>query len=278
MSTIIDRSYESLAPVAVPGYLASYGYVADNETCWTPLPAGFVMPQFDLQVSGHQEMDSHTIYFVDCNVILSQNGVGPATKLTWRAEQRLVNLREHVHDRVKQDFGRSYTRYFGAAHFAHRGGVRGTTARLNAWFAALASCINGGMASPAVVALTLHFLGAPEQEAKHDGHIDIGGHMTASVDIVPDGKLLGTASDSSWCDSVVSSSSSDTHEANCQDNTKLDTMSSNPFAVDVLSTQGSAESKREFAPFNSDQLSDEASERKHTNPFDDDVCMHELRT
>merc|ERR1711874_61456 len=48
------------------------------------------------------------------------------------------------------------------AHFAKRGGPRGTTKRLELWLAALAKVINKRSVSPALVALALRFLEAPE--------------------------------------------------------------------------------------------------------------------
>jgi hypothetical protein len=59
-----------------------------------------------------------------------------------------------------------YTRHFAATPFAHKGGMPGTTARLDAWFQALAVCINWGSASPSLVATVLHYTEAPEPDPR----------------------------------------------------------------------------------------------------------------
>eukprot|EP00409_Alexandrium_fundyense_P007917 CAMPEP_0195047608 /NCGR_PEP_ID=MMETSP0347-20130606/38339_1 /TAXON_ID=2932 /ORGANISM="Alexandrium fundyense, Strain CCMP1719" /LENGTH=60 /DNA_ID=CAMNT_0040075887 /DNA_START=59 /DNA_END=238 /DNA_ORIENTATION=- len=59
---------------------------------------------------------------------------------------------------MKRELGKSYKEHFEEVHFAHRGGRRGTSSRLNTWCSRLAARINAGQLSPAVVALTLRFI------------------------------------------------------------------------------------------------------------------------
>mmetsp|Transcript_109753 Transcript_109753/g.342097 ORF Transcript_109753/g.342097 Transcript_109753/m.342097 type:complete len:196 (+) Transcript_109753:328-915(+) len=78
------------------------------------------------------------------------------------AKRRLVQIRERLHDPVKRELGGpAYETCFGAAPFAHKGGMRGTTARLKAWCEALAGAINAGICTPGMVWLTLQFLEVP---------------------------------------------------------------------------------------------------------------------
>lgn len=153
----VDDEVATLRP-----FLAKYGYAAADAETWEkpPCPAGDGEEpgsQLELRVAGHQEADGHTWYEVECSLTSPR-----LRKLNWQAKRRLVQLREELHDVVKAQMRSTYTDYFGATPFAHKGAPRGTTARLGAWFGALAACINTGGCSPRIVAITLQFLTVPE--------------------------------------------------------------------------------------------------------------------
>lgn len=153
-----------IAPLAVAPYLEEYGYAAVDATSWRLSDLGkSPRPIFALKVVGHEEVDGHTMYTIECSLVLQT-----ACRLDWQACRRLAQLREDLHDRVKDTLGDKYSKHFGQAPFASKGGLPGTTARLNAWFGALAACVNRLEASPSVVALALHFLDAPEPEVPGD--------------------------------------------------------------------------------------------------------------
>merc|ERR1719188_500281 len=84
--------------------------------------------------------------------------------LNWLAPRRLAHLRRDLYIPVKKAMGPCYAKHFGDAPFAYRGGIPGTTAHLHRWCCALATCINSGAASPAMVALVLRFLEVPRPE------------------------------------------------------------------------------------------------------------------
>merc|ERR1712232_239827 len=71
-------------------------------------------------------------------------------------------LRESLHDPVKQSLGLAkYKSHFLGASFARRGGLPGTTSRLQGWFTALTACLNSGVCSPSDTAFVLQFLDTP---------------------------------------------------------------------------------------------------------------------
>jgi len=84
------------------------------------------------------------------------------TRLQWQAKWRLVHLRKFLHGPVKSVLGPAYGRFFARAPFARKGGLPGTTSRLDAWCKALAHCINLRACPPGLVWLTLSFLQVPD--------------------------------------------------------------------------------------------------------------------
>lgn len=145
-------------------YLAKYGYSAVDASNWNAPPSSaagseqVVRPVLELRVVGHEEQDGHTWYTLECSL-----GLPGGRCLRWCTSKRLVQLREALHDPVKSELKRgTYKEHFGSAPFAHKGGVRGTTARLQGWCGALAGCVNQGACPPRVAWLTLRFLEAPE--------------------------------------------------------------------------------------------------------------------
>eukprot|EP00927_Polykrikos_kofoidii_P050446 TRINITY_DN44362_c0_g1_i1.p1 TRINITY_DN44362_c0_g1~~TRINITY_DN44362_c0_g1_i1.p1 ORF type:complete len:357 (-),score=28.19 TRINITY_DN44362_c0_g1_i1:131-1132(-) len=148
-------------------------------------------PRIDAQVLRHVEMGDHTWYVLACflrpaeeSTSFEVNGsivdatIEPPTEdatwlksqaqsldavfLQWKAKRRLSHLRTHLYDVVRLEFGETaYAQHFANAPFALRGGVPGTSKRLNSWLAALCACINCGAAPPRIVSMFLLFLEPP---------------------------------------------------------------------------------------------------------------------
>lgn len=149
-----DIEQDTLIP-----FLGQYGYSAQDGSTWQSAAASSSAdntPLLSLHVTGHEERDGHTWYRVVCSLASAK-----LKPLNWQVMRRLVQLREELHDPVKSSLGRSYDSYFGKTPFAHMGGPRGTTARLDAWCDALASCINLTNCQPQVVGLALRFVEVP---------------------------------------------------------------------------------------------------------------------
>jgi len=115
-------------------------------------------PELCLQVTGHAEAFGHTWYHVRCSLGCPWSGAN----LQWQAKWRLVHLRKFLHGPVKSSLGPTYERFFARAPFARKGGLPGTTFRLDAWCKALARCINLRACPPGLVWLTLSFLQVPD--------------------------------------------------------------------------------------------------------------------
>lgn len=172
-------SYVPLEASEVVPYLASYSYSAADFKTWRGAAggAGFQekAPCLDLRVLGHRELADHTWYAIACSLVFRSFGHS-FYQIEWEVSRRLIQLREHLHDRAKSELGEeAYAQHFGVFHFARRGGPPGTSTRLNDWCNALAHCINSGRAPPVVVALTLHFLGAPcveDREASDSSELE----------------------------------------------------------------------------------------------------------
>lgn len=152
----VNWHLEPLPSVAVAAYIEAYGYQAACDRSWRELPRlGTSSPELQLQVTGHVEEGGHTWYIVECTLVCLKLGPRP---LKWRVQRRLVQMRESLHDPVKEALDDDYVRRFGDAPFARHGGLPGTSARLQEWLSALARCINVGGCPPAVVAHVLQFL------------------------------------------------------------------------------------------------------------------------
>lgn len=151
-------------PAAVPGFLEPYGYCARSAVEWLD-----PHPVISLSVSGHSEVDAHTLYQLECQLSgrarnapsMGWGGTMPPWSVEWRASLRLVHLRGGLHDVVKEQLGDNYPNHFSDTPFARRGGPAGTTARLDAWCQQLAKCINSKAVSPFVAATVLSLLRAP---------------------------------------------------------------------------------------------------------------------
>jgi len=163
-------AFTPLVPLAYAAYLDAYGYEASGPKSWkvTPCTDSSKSPQITLGIPGHEEVDGHTKYFVECSL-----SIPSFPSLSWKVKRRLSQLREHFHSHIKTELGeKTYDRVFGEARFASHGGLPGTTSRLDNWFSALAACINRGQAPPSVIAIVLHFLEAPPGEADRDREVD----------------------------------------------------------------------------------------------------------
>ncbi|CAK0861640.1 unnamed protein product, partial [Prorocentrum cordatum] len=139
--------------------LAPYGYRASGPECWL-LPPDRCGLELSLQVQGHEERDSHTWYLLECSLTSDQQGGG---RTDWQVARRLWHLRTWLYERIKLRLGAAYVELFVDVPFARRGGVSGTTERLQAWLAHLACLINAGRVPPSAAALALTFLQAPEK-------------------------------------------------------------------------------------------------------------------
>eukprot|EP00747_Dinoflagellata_sp_TGD_P168973 gnl/TRDRNA2_/TRDRNA2_196693_c0_seq1.p1 gnl/TRDRNA2_/TRDRNA2_196693_c0~~gnl/TRDRNA2_/TRDRNA2_196693_c0_seq1.p1 ORF type:complete len:301 (-),score=47.46 gnl/TRDRNA2_/TRDRNA2_196693_c0_seq1:57-863(-) len=165
-----DPEYmEPLEPWTLCEYLVALGYddlyIAD-QTEWESngdlqedLPPSERPLQLQVHVNTHVEVAGHTHYCMDCS--LTQPG-SEAPQLMWRADRRLGDIRSYLLDPLEREFGRDYAQHFEGAPFALRGGLPGTTARLNTWFERLSSLINVRKANPTATALTMRFLGITE--------------------------------------------------------------------------------------------------------------------
>jgi hypothetical protein len=102
--------------------------------------------------------------------------------------RRLCTLRERFHDAIIEEMGEGgYQKCFLDTPFASRGGIPGTTARLNAWCGQLSYCINTGSLPPKVVAVILQALEAPKPgKASATGQPDVqvpSGYPEKLVDV-----------------------------------------------------------------------------------------------
>lgn len=167
-----ERSALWTRPQNCAAYLRTFGYHAASLERWQTIPSAAVEElrsapmELSLSIveegrpeSPHVEQGGCTWYRVDCML-----GSVPGKQrqlVAWRAPRRLFDLRDSLHDSVKEMFGEAYATHFAATPFARFGAPRGTTARLRKWLGVLASLINNGKASPAVTARTLKFFQAP---------------------------------------------------------------------------------------------------------------------
>mmetsp|Transcript_77339 Transcript_77339/g.224383 ORF Transcript_77339/g.224383 Transcript_77339/m.224383 type:complete len:256 (-) Transcript_77339:294-1061(-) len=149
---------------AVVAYLETYGFFVDHPACWPGAWRDGTLPVARLRVRVHTERSGHTLYLVEC--ALTPLG-GDESALTWSTLQRLSQIRDRFHDRVKRALGPdAYRRHFQATPFARRMGLPGTTSRLHAWFQTLAACMTAGFLRPSVVAELLQNLEAPSSSRR----------------------------------------------------------------------------------------------------------------
>eukprot|EP00929_Paragymnodinium_shiwhaense_P116756 TRINITY_DN8660_c0_g1_i1.p2 TRINITY_DN8660_c0_g1~~TRINITY_DN8660_c0_g1_i1.p2 ORF type:complete len:191 (+),score=41.04 TRINITY_DN8660_c0_g1_i1:84-656(+) len=122
-------------------------------------------PQLSVSVTGHEEEHSCTMYQLSCS-LTGCGATGPndkdAASMEWHCQKRLCDLREFLHDPLKDAMEADYSVTFGDTPFARHGGLPGTTDRLRAWFLSLTTCMNtAGTLSPDLRATVLRFLETP---------------------------------------------------------------------------------------------------------------------
>merc|ERR1712216_151879 len=141
-------------------FLRPYGYLAYGPRVWEPMQEQVVL---SICITNHAEDRKHTHYNVVCSLTwpADDGAYGLDTMQTWSVRRRLKHLRG-LHDVVKRELTAGYAKLFRGARFAQRGGLKGTTSRLNAWFGRLAQIINSRHVPPQVVALALSALEAPD--------------------------------------------------------------------------------------------------------------------
>eukprot|EP00931_Biecheleriopsis_adriatica_P106827 TRINITY_DN81202_c0_g1_i1.p1 TRINITY_DN81202_c0_g1~~TRINITY_DN81202_c0_g1_i1.p1 ORF type:complete len:206 (+),score=46.30 TRINITY_DN81202_c0_g1_i1:26-619(+) len=116
--------------------------------------------ELHVTVQRHLEWDGHTQYVVRCRLDFSDD-VSPS--IDWFCWKRLLNLRDDLHDKVKEDLGSSYAKHFGDTPFAKFGAPPGTTERLDGWMESLAKCVNSRSLPADTLAFVLRFLELPWQ-------------------------------------------------------------------------------------------------------------------
>jgi len=154
-----------LQPRETKQFLANIGYYAIDETRWEKSAAE--QPQLSIIINDHIEFGDHTQYEFVCKIV-PRPGSG-STEISWRTLRRLKHLRSGVHDPVRKALGSQYKQHFGSTPFALHTAPMGTTARLRAWFASLARCINTGGLKPSFVAMTFRLLDGPGTPLHSEG-------------------------------------------------------------------------------------------------------------
>lgn len=147
-------------------YLAIFGLEATSADTWSDRHLEQVkansQPMLEIAVTGHEEVDGHTWYVLECAIWRPLVEFGRAE---WSCRRRLVHLREGLHDSFKEWLRPDgYAKHFGDAPFASHGGFRGTTERLRGWCQALTRRINSGAVPPVMAIATLRFLDAPVKD------------------------------------------------------------------------------------------------------------------
>lgn len=139
-------------------FLAAFGYAAKDKLNWEE---GKMIPNLTMDLDEHFEQAGCTWYIIKCKLEVPVDD-GKAETMTWEAPRRLHHLRMELHDRMKYYMEEKfYARVFGETPFARHMAPRGTTARLKAWLATLASAIKKQEVPPMAAAITLLFLHAP---------------------------------------------------------------------------------------------------------------------
>lgn len=158
-ATRTEYKFMPPGPHEVAAYLQAYGYRAADVDAWVDRPGSPDAPVLEVGVEGHLESHGHTWYVLLCSMDCGRFA------LQWRVRRRLVHFRERLHASIREQLAAMlYAEFFASAPFAMRGGVWGTTARLNTWCGAWAAAVNSGNVKPGLVALTCHFLDAPTGE------------------------------------------------------------------------------------------------------------------
>lgn len=146
----------ALDVLAVRMYLGPFGYMANDDDTWD---VGVeVFPEMRTEVRSHAKLGGYRHYRLDC--ALHAKGC-EEPYLAWATMRRLDHLRRGIHDPVKQVLGATYEERFQSTRFANLFAPRGTTAKLDAWFATLSQCINEGLINPQLLSGILRVFDAP---------------------------------------------------------------------------------------------------------------------
>ena len=130
-SCLIRLTNQNHPEEAVQAFLEPYGYLANDASAWADSE---FLPELSLQVSGHNKVNHHTYYAVDCNLATAGlRDAGP--DLSWRSPRRLAQLQQGLHDPVKKGLETcgGYKTCFAGTHFAHRYAGHSTSANIPAF-------------------------------------------------------------------------------------------------------------------------------------------------
>lgn len=144
----------------VPHIIQRFGYIADNQSVWRTSEN---QPVLQIRITSHSESKGHTYYHYECDISMTTE---PSSLYSWSGKRRLQHLRRGLHDACKKELGSGYHKLFKDTPFAHRGGVRGTTKRLNAWCARLSECANERLVPPVILAQVCKLLEAPKGKSQ----------------------------------------------------------------------------------------------------------------
>jgi len=154
---------KSVKEAEIVAFLCQFGFLAKNAKSW----GNNRQPRLLFWIDSHSEMNSpwqHTWYAIMGNVIIDTS----SSSRQWMVRRRLAHIRALLHDPVKRELSDEYNHHFKKARFARHGGLPGTTARMQSWFAALAKASLSGAISPALMARIICFLEAPTLH-EHEG-------------------------------------------------------------------------------------------------------------
>lgn len=151
--------------------LQSVGYSALGPTRWRDV----TQPSISLQLGRQHELaaseggvaqDWYDIYGRLYNGVYTENWL-------WVVPRRQMHLYWFLHDPVRLELGRAYDQHFKTECFAAPGQPPSTSVKLGAWLATLARVINSCQLSPALTAVVMCFLEAPQMgetsKALHQG-------------------------------------------------------------------------------------------------------------
>lgn len=169
-------------PEYVRPFLLQYGYDALDHKHWASDSAD-QLPQLKIDLVNHIEFGSHTQYEFICRA-QPREGMGVA-EMTWRTIRRLKHIRRGLHDPIKKALGSKYGHYFSCTPFAHHTAPAGTTARLQAWFASLATCTNSGSLEPCLVAQTFRVLDGPGTPLYAQGDVPLSFPTAEDLEQIP---------------------------------------------------------------------------------------------
>lgn len=129
-----------------------------------------VPSKLSVQVTGHEEDEGSTWYQLQCSSTPSG-----CEQVNWCTRMRLCKVRECIHHPVKEALADLYPQYFADTPFARRGGLPGSTARLQAWFASVGKCIEEEALPERIFTELVQILAAPPSRPALLGQSNGGG-------------------------------------------------------------------------------------------------------